>query len=71
SPLLHEWIEPFLRNRKVPKSLYFEDPLFDWVKGRVELPLPEEWWKNWAPFIQTSFHPLLFLYPTRGANGDI
>jgi hypothetical protein len=69
SPLLSDWADSLLRKglfdfeKQVQKERTLEDPVYDWIKARFELPEPKEMVANWD--LKQTFAGLIVLYPTR------
>ena len=70
SPLLSHWTDPILRKgmealekaRLQGPSL--EDPVYDWVVSRTELPTSQEIFSDWEVLCKRTFSGLIALYPT-------
>lgn len=75
SPLLPDWADALLRKgsadlaKKMEKEPTFEDPIFEWIMQRTEMPCAEEIDKEWGPLLKQTFAALTELYPSRGKNG--
>lgn len=82
SPLLADWADPLLRkgvgewekkmkDKLMGKGVRFEDPVWNWVLGRVNLPQPSIWYEMWNPIFQEVFSELTALYPLRGKHAAV
>ncbi len=75
SPLLSKWADGLLR--KGPDAMSgkndnyaFEDPVFEWVKKRAELPEAEAIHEVWSGYLREAFSSLAALFPTRAKKED-
>lgn len=76
SPLLAGWADGLLRRGaevldKKMKESRLEDPVFDWVMARYELPSAAALCAGWGLSLQQIFAPLVALYPVRGKHAEI
>ncbi|MBI5272748.1 MAG: exodeoxyribonuclease V subunit gamma [Chlamydiia bacterium] len=82
SPLLPEWSDALLRktgmdgekkalDRTLGKGNRFDDPVFDWVLSRVDLPAFDAWFSEWQPLLKEPFAGLCKLYPKRGQDATV
>lgn len=82
SPLLADWADTLLRkgvgewekkikDKLMGKGVRFEDPVWNWVIGRVNLPQPSLWYEMWDSILQEVFSELTALYPLRGKHAAV
>jgi hypothetical protein len=82
SPLLVDWADPILRksigewekkieDKLLGKGARFEDSVWDWVIGRVDLPPAKSWFEGWGRVLREHFSELTAIYPARRPHADI
>ncbi len=76
SPLLTDWADPILQkalsewekkieDKLLGKGVRFEDCVWDWVIGRVDLPPAASWFEGWGMVLREHFSELTAIYPAR------
>lgn len=75
SPLLSKWADGLLRRGSEAMTAKsdrhaFEDPVFEWVKKRTELPEAETIHEVWSGYLREAFSSLSALFPTRTKKED-
>lgn len=79
SPLLPLWadslllkgneeLEKKIGNIHSGKGIRFEDPVFEWVASRADVPSAHAMIEKWGPVLKQSFSGLMDLYPGRGKH---
>ncbi len=75
SPLIPNWADGLLR--KGPEEMEDalesdedEDPIFQWVRMRTELPDPQAIHREWSGYLKEVFSELSGLFPTRAKKGE-